>query len=131
MEEMPQDLKDFVKNSTWVWAKTYEKFAPHWWCVRTNSNYNIFLKFIIYLRENGVCRRWNSRIGMYLDYDGHSYWVMGGDANNQRIINRKIIIPDDKLSELPKEDYLNMDKFPQFEERTDIKPKINPQRTLI
>jgi hypothetical protein len=128
--EMPQDLKDFIKNSNWVWAKTYEKFAPHWWCVRNNGNYETFNKLIIFIREKGVCRKWHTKIGMYLDYDGHSYWTMGGDLKHTTIINRKIINPNDKNDELPKEEYLNMDKFPEVEEKIleDVK---NPQRKLF
>ena len=66
--EMPQDLKEFIDSSQWVWAKTYEKFAPHWYVVRNPKNNEMFLKFVVFLRENGVVRRWYKRIGLYLDY---------------------------------------------------------------
>jgi len=126
--ELPNNLKHFVKNSNWVWAKTYEKFAPHWWCVRTSKNYEEFNKFVCFIRNNGVCRRWYSKIGMYLDYDGYSYWTMGGDLVTTNIINRKTINPDDRNMELPKEKYLNISKLPDIEELND---NVNPQKTLL
>lgn len=100
--EMPQDLKDFIKNSQWTFASTMADI-PHWYIVRKTNNYELFVKLVKYIRLNGVCRRWFNRVGMYLDYEGHSYWTMGNPIAETTIINRKVINSADKNSELPLE----------------------------
>ena len=129
---IPVDLKYFVNNTKWTWATTYAAFAPHWWVVKNSGNWNVFTKFVIYIREHGVVRRWGNRIGMYLDYDGHSYWTIGSPVPETTIINRKIINPEDK--DLPK-GLLNLEKLP-YEEEVVNKPYNqnqvkDPQRKLF
>ncbi|MFA6023545.1 MAG: hypothetical protein WC781_05645 [Candidatus Pacearchaeota archaeon] len=123
--ELPPELKEFIKNSNWIFAKTYADFAPHEYVVRNNFNFNIFQKLVIFIRERGVCRKWGNRIGMYLDYNGHSYWTMGNPINQTTIINRKISIPEDREMELPKGTQCHSDLNPptsyyQKEEIKDI-----------
>jgi hypothetical protein len=123
-QEMPEDLKNFIKNSEWIFAKTYAHFAPHNYIVKNYKNKEMFERLVIYIREHGVVRKWGSRIGLYLDYNGHSYWTMGNPIPETTIINRKDMVEEDKLNELPRS-ILDESKLPYVEER-----KI-PQKKLF
>jgi hypothetical protein len=127
--ELPQELKDFIKNSNWTFAKTYANFAPHSYIVRKNTDYVLFSRLVIFIREHGVCRKWYDRIGMYLDYDGNSYWTMGNPVKQTTIINRKVSVPEDKLMELPKGTLCHSDLNPPPQKEKEIKK--SPQKKLF
>ena len=114
-KEMPEELKDFIKNSHWIFAKTYAAFAPHYYTIKEWKTKELFEKLVIFMRKNGVVRKWHQRIGIYLDYDGYSYWTMGNSLENTTGINRKIIDYNDKNSELPR-NVLVESKLPYIEE---------------
>jgi hypothetical protein len=133
-KEMPQNLKDFIENSNWIFAKTYANFAPHWYVVKGYYNGELFTKFAKYIRENGVVRKWRDTFGFYLDYQGYSYWALGNNGHKSEpddptttIINRKVIEEQDKLNEYPREVFFKY----QMEEKIEKIEQKPIQRKLF
>ena len=125
--EIPDELKDFINSSKWTFASTMADI-PHWYIVKKFYNKIMFEKLVVFIRNHGVVRRWFNRVGMYLDYDGHSYWTMGNPISETTIINRKVIVPEDKKNELPR-DTLDESKLPDVEVQIKF-PKEPPAKIV-
>lgn len=114
-----EEVKEYLEHANWTWAKTYEKFAPHWWIVKRDKN---FVEVVRFIRENGICRKWYNTVGMYLDIGEYSYWALGKEGHQCMIekcsiINRKIIENDDKENEMPKEEFDKLYKAKQSQRK--------------
>lgn len=80
--------KYFEAESTWVFAKSMPKF-PHYYIVREKiNNDQLFNEIVDSLRKNGQPRRWHGREFIYFDAGRYTYWTMGADISDTRIINR-------------------------------------------
>jgi hypothetical protein len=49
----PADLRQFVNDETWVFAKTYAEIWPHEYLARERVDGQLFVKLIEHIRENG------------------------------------------------------------------------------
>ncbi|KXW55482.1 hypothetical protein [Ferrovum sp. PN-J185] len=87
---MIEDIKYFISQCNWTFAKTMPE-SPHWYIVRNKENNDDFVKFVMFIRENGQTRTWNNRKFIYLDIDNYSYWTMGNPISDTTIINKVVL----------------------------------------
>lgn len=79
----------FLESARWNWAKTYEKYAPHWYCVRDEfGNDTLFDEVVKFMRENSRTEYFFKKPFQYFYHDGWKYWTMGNPINETTIINR-------------------------------------------
>jgi hypothetical protein len=55
IEDKLSKFKDFIKNNTWIFAKTYAKTAPHEYLVKRNlsiEDQKTLVEFAYFIREN-------------------------------------------------------------------------------
>lgn len=86
-------LQKFIENNNWIFAKTYEKTAPHWYIVVDNLSPKARKEanwFIGYIKIAGTAKRFFSKVYTYLFLGDYKYWAMPGD-NGVMIINRDLI----------------------------------------
>lgn len=75
-------LKNFIKNSTWIFAKTYAKTWPHEYIVQEKVDSDLFLQLAKHIDGNGKKEYFYSVEMIYYEYDNKVYWHM------ENIINR-------------------------------------------
>ena len=76
------EIKSFIGNSTWIFAKTYAKTWPHEYIVQEKVDNNLFLKLAEHIDTFGHEEYFYKKKMTYFDYDSHVYWHM------ENIINR-------------------------------------------
>ena len=74
--EFSENLKEFIENQKWFFAKTYAKTWPHEYIVQEKVDNNLFLELANYIDKYGY--------NDYFDYNVFTYWHM------ENIINRCI-----------------------------------------
>lgn len=52
MPHLTENLKNFVRNESWTYAKTMPEW-PHEYIVRRKVNEFLFIELVGYIRENG------------------------------------------------------------------------------
>ncbi len=82
------NLRIFVDESTWVFAKTYAKTWPHEYVVRDKVDEKEFLDFVRYIRAHGYVGKFYKKDITYFDDSGMVYWTMGAPIEETTIINR-------------------------------------------
>jgi hypothetical protein len=88
MSSLPQALKKFVKDSAWIFAKTYARTWPHEYIVRDRVDKELFVQLVQHIRTQGYEGRFYARKITYFDEDGMTYWTMGDPIEETTIINR-------------------------------------------
>jgi len=83
----PEDLRAFVAEQTWTYAKTMPKW-PHEYIVRDRVDEDLFVQMVRHIRTHGHEGRFYSRKITYFDEDGMAYWTMGAPIDETKIINR-------------------------------------------
>ena len=83
----PEELKAFVDEQTWTFAKTMPKW-PHEYIVRERVDEDLFVQLVQHIREYGYEGRFYSRKITYFDEDGMVYWTMGRPIKETTIVNR-------------------------------------------
>jgi len=86
--EFAQELKNFIKESNWIFAKTYAKTWPHEYIVRDKVDKGLFIKMVEHIRANGYVGKFYKMDITYFDEDGMVYWTMGAPIDDTTIINR-------------------------------------------
>ena len=86
-EPFPEDLRRFVKEETWTYAKTMPKW-PHEYIVRERVDEEMFVKLVKHIRANGYPGRFYKRKITYYEQDGKVYWTMGAPLRITIIVNR-------------------------------------------
>ena len=81
MPTLPENLKQFIENSTWIFAKTYAKTWPHEYIVQEKIDNDLFTEFAEFIDKNGYEEKFYDTKVIYLDYDGYSYWHMDNIIN--------------------------------------------------
>ena len=81
-----QEIKDFIKQNEWVFAKTYQ-FLPHEYVIRPKVKEK-FDDFIETIQKNGIKAYFFSKEYIYFDFDGYYYWTMNSNTEKNFIINR-------------------------------------------
>ena len=79
---LPDNLKNFIKNTLWTFAKTYAKTWPHEYIVQEQVDNDLFLELANHIDAFGHEEYFYTKKMTYFDYDGHVYWHM------ENIINR-------------------------------------------
>ncbi len=102
MNELSEQLKKFIKDCNWIFAKTYETTWPHEYIVQENVDNELFLALAHHIDTFGYESYFYTTKQMYYDYEGHSYWHISN------IINR--CLEADTYERMEKEGRLPEDK---------------------
>jgi len=86
--EFDSNLKNFIKESNWIFAKTYAKTWPHEYIVRDQVDESLFVDMVQHIRANGYVGKFYKMGITYFDEDGMVYWTMGDPIETENIINR-------------------------------------------
>ena len=84
----PLDLRQFVTDEKWIFAKTYSSTWPHEYIVRERVDEGLFLKLVEHIRANGYQGSFYKEKITYYDEDGLVYWTMGASVEETTIVNR-------------------------------------------
>jgi len=88
MSNLSKQLKCFIEESTWVFAKTYAETWPHEYIVRENVDSLLFIEFVKHLRKHGYIAKFYKNDITYFDDSDMMYWTMGAPIQDTIIINR-------------------------------------------
>jgi hypothetical protein len=87
------ELRAFIRESTWIFAKTMPE-CPHEYTLRRNaSDETIFERFVIHIRHHGYKARYKRNLYTYFDVDEWQYWTMGAPLKSTILINRAKVPP--------------------------------------
>ena len=50
MGKFPEDIKEFINNTEWIFAKTYAKTWPHHYILRRKVDEKLFVKMVKHIR---------------------------------------------------------------------------------
>lgn len=84
----PPDLKAFVDQQEWTFAKTYASTWPHEYIVRERVDEKLFVRLVQHIRTYGYEGRFYRKPITYFDEDGMVYWTMGAPIDETIIVNR-------------------------------------------
>jgi hypothetical protein len=82
------DIKAFVSEENWTFAKTYAATWPHEYIVRNRVDEDLFLSLVRLIREHGYEGRFYRKQIVYFDEDGMVYWTMGAPIEETTVVNR-------------------------------------------
>ncbi len=85
---LPPELKAFMDNTSWTFAKTYAQTWPHEYIVRDRVDEALFLALVSHIREHGYEGWFYRKPITYFDEDGMVYWTMGAPIEETTIVNR-------------------------------------------
>ena len=88
MKRFPDEIKEFINNTQWTFAKTYADTWPHHYIVRDRVDEKLFLETVRHIRRFGYEGRFYKKKITYFDEDGLVYWTMGAPVEETTIINR-------------------------------------------
>ncbi len=80
--ELSENIKTFIKNQDWIFAKTYSKTWPHEYIVQEQVDNELFLEFAGHIDKFGFEGYFYKTKQTYFEYDSFTYWYM------ENIINR-------------------------------------------
>jgi hypothetical protein len=81
MKDLPDNLKSFIQDSAWTFAKTYAATWPHEYIVQERVDRDLFLKLADHIDKNGYESNFYQKKLIYFDYGGRTYWHMGNIIN--------------------------------------------------
>ncbi len=84
----PLDLRQFVADEKWIFAKTCASSWPHEYIVREKVDEGLFVKLVKHIRANGYQGAFYKKKMTYYDEEGLVYWTMGAPVEETTIINR-------------------------------------------
>jgi hypothetical protein len=87
---MTEELKVFIKNTIWTFAKTMPKW-PHEYIVRKNVDEKLFVLLVECIRNNGYLGHFYKKEITYYDYKEYTYWTMGAPIAETTIVNRALL----------------------------------------
>ena len=86
-----EEMRTFVNNLDWIFAKTYADVCPHEYIVKNKLNPGYQARFeevVNFIREAGFEASYEGHPGKYYILDEHYYWTMGELIGQTTIINR-------------------------------------------
>ena len=84
----PSDLRAFVDQQGWMFAKTYASTWPHEYIVRDRVDEHLFTRLVQHIRTSGQEERFYSKRFTYYHEAGMVYWTMGEPIEETTIVNR-------------------------------------------
>ena len=87
LTRLPEDLRRFVTESRWTFARTMPTW-PHEYLVRGRVDDRLFEALVTHIRAHGYEGRFYCRPITYFAEDGRVYWTMGAPIPQTTIINR-------------------------------------------
>jgi hypothetical protein len=81
MNGLSSELKKFIDESKWVFAKTYAATWPHEYIVQEKVDNELFLKLANYIDKFGYESHFYKAKQIYYNYNGFTYWHMGNIIN--------------------------------------------------
>ncbi len=87
MERLNDQLCNFIATEKWTFAKTMPEWA-HEYIVRERVDENLFVELVLHIRKYGYEGRFYSKVIIYFEQDGYTYWTMGAPIEETIIINR-------------------------------------------
>lgn len=84
----PANLKTFVEEQEWTFAKTYATTWPHEYLVRERVDEGLFIALVQHVRKYGYQGAFYRKEITYFDEDGMVYWTMGAPLEETIIVNR-------------------------------------------
>ena len=88
MSRLPDNLRKFVDESAWIFAKTYAKTWPHEYIVRGKVDDNLFMELVKYIKAHGYIGKFYRNEYTYFEDRGKVYWTMEDPVEDTTIINR-------------------------------------------
>ena len=88
MKKFSDEIKEFINNTKWTFAKTYADTWPHHYIVRDRVDEKLFVGMVRHIRRFGYEGRFYKKKITYFDEDGLVYWTMGAPVEETTIINR-------------------------------------------
>ena len=85
---LPPELKSFVDENAWTFAKTSAQTWPHEYLVRDRVDEELFLALVRHIRAHGYEAKFYTMPITYFDEDGLIYWTMGSPIEETTIVNR-------------------------------------------
>lgn len=86
--KFPAELKDFIENAPWIFAKTYADTWPHHYMLRKQVDDNLFVRTVKHIRTYGTEGAFYTKTYLYYFEDGLVYWTMGNPVEKTILINR-------------------------------------------
>ena len=80
--EFSTDVKKFIEECEWTFAKTYASTWPHEYIVQENVDSCLYIKLAEQINIYGHKENFYSTQMIYFNFDGRTYWHM------ENIINR-------------------------------------------
>ena len=81
MFEPSEEIRHFIANSKWIFAKTYATTWPHEYLVQERVDNDLFLKLAALIDSSGYESHFYKTKQVYFDYNGFTYWHMGNIIN--------------------------------------------------
>ena len=85
---LPDDVRGFVDETPWTFAKTYAATWPHEYVVQNIKNARMILALARHIFEHGVDGRFYSQVRKYHHEGGKVYWSMDDTPEKTTLINR-------------------------------------------
>ena len=85
MTPLPEELKRFITEQAWTFAKTYADTYPHEYIVEERVDAELYSKLANHIDTCGYTDYFYKKPVIYFDYDGYTYWHM------ENIINRCVV----------------------------------------
>ncbi len=87
-EPFPDEIRRFIEDAEWIFAKTYATTWPHEYLVKAKVDPHRFTALVRHIRAHGYQGRFYKKIIGYFDEAGYVYWTMGGPIERCDIVNR-------------------------------------------
>ncbi len=100
MSEFSDKIKEFIKDTSWIFAKTYAKNWPHEYIVQERVDNELFLKLASHIDKYGYQSKFYHLTMTYFDFDGYTYWHMENIIN--RCLEKDTYRSREKEGRLPK-----------------------------
>ena len=81
MNEFSEQFKQFIKDSSWIFEKTYATTWPHEYIVQEQADSELFLALTHHIDTFGYESHFYKTKQIYYDYEGHTYWHMDNIIN--------------------------------------------------
>jgi len=85
---LSDELRAFIEDTPWTFAKTYAETWPHEYIVRERVDEGLFVQLVQHIRTHGYQGSFYEKAITYYDQGGLVYWTMGAPLSETTIINR-------------------------------------------